>query len=144
MKIYGKRSDGSLLISLGGGMGVMLRGVHASKATDLDVLHKQMGPWMEADNGLSARLAAQKALQKSRTVPLSSFHLGAMTSDLPGSLPNLNQTLELNLPVELSEAEYVELSKKKYLADKQRGEACSDGEKASLERYEAKHGIVRK
>lgn len=75
MRIYGKRSDGSLLISLGGGVGVIMRGANATRAYDLQVLQK-MGPWTDADNSLDARRAAQKQLDRCRTIALSNFNLG--------------------------------------------------------------------
>lgn len=77
MKVYGQRSDGSLLVSLGGGVGVIMRGEHASKPTDLGVLHK-MGPWdSKAQNDIRA---VAKQLDRCRTVALTQFHLGAIDS----------------------------------------------------------------
>jgi hypothetical protein len=74
MKIYGKRADGSLLISLGGGVGVIMRGDHTSKAVDLTVLER-MGPWEPTANSLDERRDAAKQLSRARTVALTQFYL---------------------------------------------------------------------
>lgn len=79
MKIYGQRSDGSLLISLGGGVGVIMRGTNASKATDLDTLYRRMGPWTAPDAKADVRQVA-KQLDRCRTVALSNFNLGIAES----------------------------------------------------------------
>lgn len=76
MKIYGTRPDGSVLVSLGGGVGVIMRGQHATRAHDLEVLHK-MGPWAKADNGPAARRGALAQLNRCRVVGITQFRLGS-------------------------------------------------------------------
>jgi len=76
MKIHGTRSDGAVLLLLGGGLGVLLRGAHSTKATDVGVL-LNMGPWEPADNSLSERVLMAKGMDRARLVPLSSFALCA-------------------------------------------------------------------
>lgn len=78
MKIYGQRSDGSLLISLGGGVGVVMRGTHASKAFDLGVLQKQLGPWSTPSAEHSDVRKVAKQLDRCQTLALSQFSLGAV------------------------------------------------------------------
>lgn len=80
MKVYGKRKDGTLLLSLGAGVGVLLRGDHASKPMDLGVLTR-MGPFEPFVQSLDDRRATDKALARSRTISLAQFHLGGMSFD---------------------------------------------------------------
>ena len=76
MKIYGKRADDSLLIDIGAGMGVIMRGALATKPLSLVMLADRMGPWTEADNSLAERRKAQAALDRCRVIPLQNFDLG--------------------------------------------------------------------
>lgn len=140
MKIYGKRADGSLLISLGAGVGVIMRGQHASKAVDLGVLQK-MGPWAPTENSLEARRAVQKQLDRCKVIGLTQFHLGLPTiptGEMPGSLPNVNKSLQDTgaddkIEIELTDDEYTALA-----AKKETGYSYSDGERARMKKYEAK------
>ena len=70
MNICGKRSDGALLLNIGSGMAVILRGNVATKAMDLTVLDTKCGPWEPTDNSLARRMDARKQLDKSRMVDL--------------------------------------------------------------------------
>ena len=71
MNICGKRSDGALLLNIGGGMAVILLGYRATKAMDLSVLDTKHGPWEPTDNSLASRMDARKKLEKSRVVELA-------------------------------------------------------------------------
>lgn len=70
-----KRGDGTILLSIGGGVGVLMRGALASPPRDLSVLDR-LGPWQETDNSLAARRQAQKDLSKCRTAAVENFSLG--------------------------------------------------------------------
>lgn len=75
MKIEGTRHDGSVLLSIGGGMGVIMRGPVASKP--LDIVHAlSFGPWTPVENSFEARRDAQKSLDRARVVPVQQFILG--------------------------------------------------------------------
>lgn len=74
MKIEGRRSDGSLLLSLGGGVGVILRAPFASRPTDMKIL-ASMGEWSPVENTLDVRRVAARDLDKSRAVPIEQFRL---------------------------------------------------------------------
>lgn len=79
MRIHGKREDGTLFVSIGGGLGVLLRGTAASKATDLATLQK-MGPWeSQSNDSLNVRQVA-KQLERAKTVSLSNFQIDARGS----------------------------------------------------------------
>jgi len=74
MRIHRQRSDGTLLVSLGGGVGVVMRDRRVSKSYDLDSL-MTMGPWLPADNSEKVRAAAVKQLAAAHWAPLAMFAL---------------------------------------------------------------------
>jgi hypothetical protein len=69
MRIDGRRTDGALHLSLGGGLSVILRGRQVSQAADVTVI-ANCGPWQETDNSLAARTAAARQMQQATTVPV--------------------------------------------------------------------------
>ena len=74
MKIIGQRPDGSMLLSLGAGIAVIMRGAFASRPIDLGVAHG-MGPWTRTDDSLEQRRAAQKSLDRARVVAIQQFKI---------------------------------------------------------------------
>lgn len=74
MTIQHQREDGALLVSLGGGVGVILKGAFATKPLDLRVLHA-MGPWSAMTIDAAARQRYAKQLNASRVVTLDTFFL---------------------------------------------------------------------
>jgi hypothetical protein len=70
MKIQGQRVDGVLLVNVGGGQAVLLHGdrLECSRPFDEVADSERYGPWSPAENSLTARVAVERRLQRSRVV----------------------------------------------------------------------------
>lgn len=78
MKIAGRRADGALYLSIGGGLAVILRGDRVSAPHDESEIER-MGPWTWApdDNTFEARQAIQRKVDRASVVMLNNFQLAA-------------------------------------------------------------------
>lgn len=74
MKVAGRRKDGALNLSIGGGLAVIIRSGKKSPPIDVSLAAK-MGPWVQGDNSLATRRALDESLRRARVVPLRMFSL---------------------------------------------------------------------
>lgn len=74
MKVSGRRKDGTLNLSIGAGMAVLMRSGRKSSPIDI-VAAAKLGPWFPADSSLATRRALEHQLRLARVVPLRAFAL---------------------------------------------------------------------
>lgn len=67
MRIAGRRADGALCLSLGGGLAVVLKGTIVTPTLDESVADA-MGPWTAVENSFDARRLVQRVLDQARVV----------------------------------------------------------------------------
>jgi len=75
MRIAGRRTDGAMYVTLGGGIAVILKGNRVTPPLDQLVVER-MGPWEPAENGWQARRDVVAKLHLARVGPLPQFQLG--------------------------------------------------------------------
>jgi len=85
MRISGQRTDGALLLSIGGGLGVILLGAQSSRVEDVEMLVRKFGPWADVKDSTEMRLAAAKQLSKSKVQPTAAMSLRRL--DLESKYP---------------------------------------------------------
>lgn len=74
MRIMGRRTDGALYLSVGGGFAVILKGTRVTPTVDAMVI-ETLGPWLPVDNTFEARRSAQMALDRAQMASLDGFAL---------------------------------------------------------------------
>jgi len=74
MRIAGRRADGALYLSLGGGIAVVLKGYYMTPPLDAVVVD-DMGPWESANNEFAERTRVERILNTASLAPMSYFAL---------------------------------------------------------------------